>query len=230
MTNISDTGDQILAWVRLRISGEDAKAYLQGQITQDVGLAAQGAWTYILQPDSTVLSVGWLSSDGSDLLLDVSDESFEEVLGRLKRFILRSRVQVSAESCTSPVLKNYREAFEMNYPVHLPVGDFTPHSFGQDWITRGVCFTKGCYTGQELVGRLDARQAPVPFRIVRLKADSLDSIEELVHQGSQKDKQSVLWGFNNGDEYKAVAILHRTCLTPEFLGSHPLVELLDIKP
>jgi folate-binding protein YgfZ len=44
-----------------------------------------------------------------------------------------------------------------------------PHEAGKAFIERTVSFTKGCYTGQELVARLDARGARVPrsLRIVR---------------------------------------------------------------
>ena len=35
-----------------------------------------------------------------------------------------------------------------------------------------MSFTKGCYTGQELVARLDARGARVPWRLVRASGPS----------------------------------------------------------
>jgi folate-binding protein YgfZ len=229
MKNVSDTGNHAIEWARIKISGADAGTYLQGQITQDVVNAPAGAWTFVLQPDSSVLSLGWLSSDGPDFLLDVSEATLDDVASRLRRFILRSKVEVEVVSCVNPVLKTYSEAFAINYPIQLPEGDSPPHSFGPDWIARAISFTKGCYTGQELVGRLDARQAPVPFRIVRLRSQSLAEIELVVHSGGQKDKQSVLWGYTEPGLFNVVAVLHRTCLTSEFVAQHPLVEFLDIK-
>lgn len=45
-----------------------------------------------------------------------------------------------------------------------------PAEAGQWWIDRAVSFTKGCYTGQELVARIDSRggHVPRPIRGVRL--------------------------------------------------------------
>ena len=42
-------------------------------------------------------------------------------------------------------------------------------------LDRTVSFTKGCYTGQELVARLDSRGNNVPFRLRRLVIDDVDS-------------------------------------------------------
>lgn len=44
-----------------------------------------------------------------------------------------------------------------------------PQEAGEPLVARAVSFTKGCYTGQELVARLDARGAKVPrqLRILR---------------------------------------------------------------
>lgn len=44
-------------------------------------------------------------------------------------------------------------------------------------VDRTVSFTKGCYTGQELVARLDARGNNVPFRLRRLVIDDATSAE-----------------------------------------------------
>mgnify|MGYP003327185881 CR=1 FL=1 len=36
-------------------------------------------------------------------------------------------------------------------------------------VSRSVSFTKGCYTGQELVARIDSRSAATPTRLVRVE-------------------------------------------------------------
>jgi folate-binding protein YgfZ len=40
-----------------------------------------------------------------------------------------------------------------------------PQEGGDEFVARTVSFTKGCYTGQELVARLDSRGSNVPTRI-----------------------------------------------------------------
>ncbi|CAA9222599.1 MAG: tRNA-modifying protein YgfZ [uncultured Acidimicrobiales bacterium] len=46
-----------------------------------------------------------------------------------------------------------------------------PAEAGQGVIDRAVSFTKGCYTGQELVARVDSRGGNVPRRLRRLRID-----------------------------------------------------------
>jgi folate-binding protein YgfZ len=47
------------------------------------------------------------------------------------------------------------------------LGDDTiPAEAGRWWIDHAVSFTKGCYTGQELVARVDSRGGHVPRRLV----------------------------------------------------------------
>jgi folate-binding protein YgfZ len=46
-----------------------------------------------------------------------------------------------------------------------------PAEAGQSVIDRSVSFTKGCYTGQELVARIDSRGGNVPRRLRGLVLD-----------------------------------------------------------
>jgi folate-binding protein YgfZ len=45
-----------------------------------------------------------------------------------------------------------------------------PAALGTGIVASAVSFTKGCYTGQELVARLDARGSQVPFHLAALRA------------------------------------------------------------
>lgn len=47
-------------------------------------------------------------------------------------------------------------------------------------VERTVSFTKGCYTGQELVARLDSRGSNVPFRLLELEMQAARPSERLV--------------------------------------------------
>jgi folate-binding protein YgfZ len=59
-----------------------------------------------------------------------------------------------------------------------------PAEAGQWWIERTVSFTKGCYTGQELVARIDSRggHVPRPIRGVRLDGTASPGAA-VVHDG-----------------------------------------------
>jgi folate-binding protein YgfZ len=47
-----------------------------------------------------------------------------------------------------------------------------PAELGQELIAAAVSFTKGCYTGQELVARVDSRGGHAPQRLCRLRSDA----------------------------------------------------------
>lgn len=53
---------------------------------------------------------------------------------------------------------------------HELVPGVLPHATGL--VDRAVSFTKGCYTGQELVARIDSRGAHVPERLVFLQGEA----------------------------------------------------------
>ena len=81
----------------IKVSGPDAEAYLQGQLSQDVAALAVGesADSLLLQPDgklSTLLRITRV--DGQDYVLD-TDAGFGTVMiDRLKKFLLRSKVEI----------------------------------------------------------------------------------------------------------------------------------------
>ena len=50
--------------------------------------------------------------------------------------------------------------------------DTIPATLGQWVIDASVSFTKGCYTGQELVARIDSRGGNVPRRLVAVELDA----------------------------------------------------------
>ena len=166
-----------IAWSRLRVDGDGAVSYLQGQLTQDVERVA-GAWSLVLEPDGAVISSLWVTrrDDGVDLV--VPGALAQTVLARLNRFRLRARCSISFEGgCVGPLATRGEQfdAFvpgEDEFAAHLPA-----QSYGAALIRDAVSFTKGCYTGQELVARLNARSGNVPWRLVRASAPSLEVIE-----------------------------------------------------
>ena len=52
-------------------------------------------------------------------------------------------------------------------------------------VAQTVSFTKGCYTGQELVARLDARGNKVARRLRGMVVDGPDGRAPAVHSGAQ---------------------------------------------
>jgi folate-binding protein YgfZ len=83
----------------LRLSGPDTRAFLQGQITNDIGLLAPGQPLYagLLSPQGKALFAFILFADGEDVLLDCAAADREDLARRLLMFRLRSRVEIAPE-------------------------------------------------------------------------------------------------------------------------------------
>jgi folate-binding protein YgfZ len=52
-----------------------------------------------------------------------------------------------------------------------------PQEVGDEFVARTVSFTKGCYTGQELVARLDSRGSNVPRRLRVLRSVGTPAVD-----------------------------------------------------
>jgi folate-binding protein YgfZ len=201
----------------VRVSGPDAIAYLQGQLSQDVGELGAGASarSFLLQPAGKVdawLRVTRVGDD--DLVLDVDAGHGEAVQARLRRFLLRTKADVDLLDWRALALRGPgasaaagRAMAELAVPAGWPgsegvdllgphvrtpldvdaadaaayeslrirsgvpamgaeLTDATiPAEVGQWVIDASVSFTKGCFTGQELVARIDSRGGKVPRRL-----------------------------------------------------------------
>ncbi len=218
----------------LAVRGPDAESYLQGQLSQDVTALAVGASadSFLLEPDGKLSALLRVTrTDGQGFVLDVDAGYGAAVAARLRRFLLRAKVELEVLDwrCLSLRGAGVSEAagglltvlaergvltvpFEWNgwhgvdllgpsdvvlgpESVELPAGivacgaeaveacrivsgvpamgaEITaktiPHETGI--VGRTVSFTKGCYTGQELVARIDSRGGNVPRRLVGIVA------------------------------------------------------------
>jgi folate-binding protein YgfZ len=218
------------------VRGPDAESYLQGQLSQDVVGLAVGACadSLLLEPDGKLSALLRVTrTDGQGFVLDVDRGYGEAVLTRLRRFLLRSKVELEQLAWSDLSLRGTAvgEAaaglltvlaergvlalpFEWNGwtgidllgpedvvlgpgEAALPDGvtacgsdaveacrivsgipvmgtELTSKTIAAEagLVERTVNFTKGCYTGQELVARLDARGSNVARRLVGVVAPS----------------------------------------------------------
>lgn len=229
MTGPLERGYQLLRheagacpWPRdaLAVTGPDALAYLQGQTSQDLaGLAdGQWAWALVLEPQGKLDAfVRARRISAQELVLDTDPGAGEALLARLKRFKLRTKVELAlvelgflavrgprALAVGGPTvgfewggLSGYDIVFPAGGPVpELPPGvravseecldlalleaGFPRHGRELDnstipaeagLVNAAVSFTKGCYTGQELVARIDSRGNNVPKRLCGVVAE-----------------------------------------------------------
>ena len=206
----------------LAVRGPDAEAYLQGQLSQDVAALAVGAAadSLLLEPDGKLSALLRVTrTDGQGFVLDVDGGYGEAVAARLRRFLLRSKVELeplawrclslrgqavgeAAAGLLAVLAERGRAGAALRVerldgrrllgprgrgarrptprtcrPASLPCGaeaveacrivsgipamgtELTGKTIAAEagLVERTVSFTKGCYTGQELVARLDAR-------------------------------------------------------------------------
>ncbi len=208
-------------WRSIVARGGDAEQYLQGQLSQDISaLGEESRWSLVLAPDSSLLSAVLVTcvEDGFSMVLpgDVADD----VMGALKRFLLRTKCELSWGAEPPAPFPSPNERLDERWPGG---GEFrarlTPHSYGSRFVQRTISFTKGCFTGQELVGRLDARGASVPWRVVYFEAEDLDHIEGVLRSAGPPGPQGVTTVLDTSQGVRGMGVAHRTLLTrEEFAG------------
>ena len=169
----------------IRVEGPDADVYLQGQISQDVDAIGVGetAWSLVLQPNGKLAS--WFRIHRvaeQEFLLDTDEGYGSGLVARLERFKLRTdaTIDISDTQLPAPVTwpgapdpSDERQRILAGMPkMGAELTDETiPGEGGQQLIDLSVSFTKGCYTGQELVARIDSRGGNVPRPIRVIQAD-----------------------------------------------------------
>jgi folate-binding protein YgfZ len=141
----------------VRVSGPDAAAYLQGQISQDIESLAAGevAWSLVLQPTGKL--------DAWFRIQRVSDETF----------LLDIDAPLTWPGVVDPTDERQRIRAGMPRMGAELTDETIPGEGGQQLIDLSVSFTKGCYTGQELVARIDSRggNVPRPVRVLQASGD-----------------------------------------------------------
>lgn len=184
--------------------GVDARSYLQGQLSQDMAAIDRDGdgWSWLLQPDGKVTALLHVTKAGDEhYTLDVEHPFGEAVLARLKRFLLRVKVELTlatVEGTQEPT----RARIERRWPaMGQELDDATiPNAAGINDVT--VSFTKGCYTGQELVARVDSRgnNTPTSLRLLRANAGALvvgsvvgESDKPTVRVTSADDDVALAW-------------------------------------
>ncbi len=93
------TGTMLRDRAILRISGEEARPFLQGLLTRDVVKLTDGAprWTGLLTPQGKALFDFILWADGDDVLIDCEAEQADALARRLTIYRLRRKVAIARD-------------------------------------------------------------------------------------------------------------------------------------
>jgi folate-binding protein YgfZ len=196
--------------------GPDALKFLQGQLSQDLDSLAPGeaSWSLVLHPQGKISAWFRITRVTDDrFILDLDAGWADEVLTRLNRFKLRTKIDITLASWTSltivgpgaddltvdgvehdmitswagvqvrdifgpdlseqsvdvmPLSANELDALriEAGVPKMGVELDESTIPAAAGIVEQSVSFTKGCYTGQELVARIDSRGNNVPKRLL----------------------------------------------------------------
>lgn len=217
--------DDALVWSSIIVTGAESELFLQGQLTQDLtALPALGRWALLLAPDSVVVTSGHVTPCDGGFAMVVPHEVGEEALRRLRRFLLRTRCTLELVEGSSGPWTTHGERVDAGRPwTNEFARTVTPHTFGTTFVQESVSFTKGCFTGQELVGRLDARGSSVPWRMVRATGPSFARVDEIVRSKGPSGPQGFTSPLHRGDVVTGLALAHRT-----LLGSSELADSCDV--
>lgn len=145
----------------LRFGGPDARAFLQGQLTNDLALLASGRplLAAYCNPQGRVIAVLRLSEDGDGILARLPALMVDRVIEKLRRYVLRMKVTLSNENAGLEVagedrLRDIHAGQPQIYPETSEL--FVAQMLNLDLID-GISFNKGCYTGQEVIARAHYR-------------------------------------------------------------------------
>ncbi len=87
-------------------------------------------------------------------------------------------------------------------------------------VEQSVDFTKGCYTGQELVARIDSRGNKTPTRLVRLSGEGAapDTGTALMLEDKERATVTTTVVADSDDAWVGLGYLHRSVETPALLS------------
>jgi folate-binding protein YgfZ len=195
------TGTTLSDRAIIRISGEEAKPFLQGLLTRDVLTLRpdEPRWTGLLTPQGKALFDFILWADGDDVLIDCEAAQADTLAKRLTLYRLRRKAAIAREeglavhwspdAANRPLGHRWLAPAEWGdappaFRAHrLSLGVFEgAGELGQDqtlWLEtnagelHGVDFDKGCYVGQENTARMHYR-SKINRRLIAVPLERAD--------------------------------------------------------
>lgn len=205
----ADVLDTLPLPTRITVSGPDAVAFLQGQLTQDLDALKRGdrAWTLLLEPQGKVVAFLRVERTDDQAIELATDAPASAVVERLERFKLRVKASIEvAEEAPSPA-EAEEARIAAGVPGHADIAGRIPGETGL--VPMAVSFTKGCYTGQELVARVDSRGNNVPRLLRHVEAQSPVAPGDAIVVDGQ-----VLGEVTSAAGNAAIASVHRSVEVP----------------
>jgi len=177
----------------IRFSGADRHSFLQGQLTQDLDELndAVSLPTALCNAKGRVIATGRLFDLGDSTGMVVPASMAEAVIKRLTMYKLRADVNMHIGDNESLINAFRKAGIEVIDPCdvaqwqqhqvaagHADIvtensEQYTPHMLNLD-LTGAISFSKGCYTGQEVVARTE-HLGKVKRRLNRYRLSGCDA-------------------------------------------------------
>jgi folate-binding Fe-S cluster repair protein YgfZ len=212
-------------WSCIDARGTDASTFLQGQLSQDLeAVTSEGASSLLLAPDGIVITSLIVVSTPDGYQLTLPRPLGEVALSRLRRFLLRTACTLELREIEHGPYDTVDEQIDARRPGPAEFARaLTPQCFGASFVTASVSFTKGCFTGQELVGRLDARSSSVPWRMARCSGPDAARIDEVLTSKGPAGTSGLTTSVQRGGSVVGLGFAHRS-----LFGSDELIEATDV--
>jgi len=164
----------------LRVRGADASSFLQGQLSNDMGLleSARLRFAGLHNPQGRVVALLRLAAlEPGDIIAILPAELVDATAAALRRYVLRAKVKIdvtsdhplmerllaaSAPASATDATAGPAAAHARDIAAGLPQvyaatsGQFVAQMLNLDCIG-AISFQKGCYTGQEVIARAHYR-------------------------------------------------------------------------
>lgn len=149
----------------LKISGTDACKFLQGQLTNDVSALTDRQFTLSAHcnPQGRVISLFYLIFLNEVYYLLMPSDILPITLTALKKYAVffKSALEDTTQELTNVLAQIGNPSL---FDIHAGVprihpetsGAFLPHDINLDKLG-AISFNKGCYTGQEIIARMQYR-------------------------------------------------------------------------
>ena len=183
----------------IRLSGEGAREFLQGLVTNDVA-SELPVWAGLLTPQGKCLFDFLVWADGDELLLDCEAAAADELIKRLSMYRLRRPIAIAPDDTLAvhwskdgsegvPDPRLIQLGRRWLAPPDEPASGWHAHRLRLGvcegaaeladllWLEcnaaelNGVSFSKGCFIGQENTARMNWRQK-VNRRLVVVETDT----------------------------------------------------------
>lgn len=138
----------------IQVTGPDAAAFLQGQLTNDLQRLETeaeilAAWC---NAKGRVIWFGTVHPVDGGFGLSAPTETASDIVARLTAYRFRSKVEFAVVDEGTTVGADFLVEYGYPFIGATQMEQFTPHMLNFD-LLGAISFDKGCYTGQEIVAR-----------------------------------------------------------------------------